>query len=92
MIWAKKRIRASDLRSIELLFRDQAEAFDVHQQMMLIVVDGNWPMITVFVSVLNENLLSSYYGFDFCTRRDLPSAPTLIAGCRVRFCRTFESA
>lgn len=92
MIWAKKRVRGSDLRSIELLFRDQAEAFDVHKQMMLIVVDGEWPMMTVFVSVLNEDLLSSYYGFDFCTRRELLSAPTLIAGCRVRFCRTFESA
>ncbi len=92
MIWAKKRIRVSDLRSIELLFRDQAEAFDKHKQMMLIAVDEDCPMITAFVSVLNENLLSSYYGFDFCTRRELPSAPILIAGCLVRFCRTFESA
>lgn len=92
MIWAKKRIRGSDLRSIELLFREQTAAFDEHKQMMLITVEEDWPMLTVFVSALSEELLSSYYGFSFCTRRELPLAPTLVAGCRIRFCRTFESA
>lgn len=89
MIWAWKRIVSGDLRSIELLFRDQVAAFDEHKQMMLIKVDDDWPIMVVFVSVLDEDLLSSYYGFSFCTRRELPSAPTLVAGCRVRFCRVF---
>lgn len=90
MIWARKRIASDELRSIELLFRDQVAAFDEHKQMMLIKVDEYWPMMKVFVSVPSEELLSSYYGFDFCPRWELPSAPTLLAGCRVRFCRVFD--
>ncbi|WP_245268132.1 hypothetical protein [Methylorubrum extorquens] len=39
MIWARKRIADGDLRSIELLFREQAAASDEHKQMMLIKVE-----------------------------------------------------
>lgn len=92
MIWARKRIADGDLRSIELLFREQAAAFDEHKQMMLIKVEEDWPMLAVFVSALNEELLSPFHEFSFCTRRELPLVPTLVAGCRIRFCRTFESA
>ncbi|ARO57107.1 hypothetical protein B2G69_25040 [Methylorubrum zatmanii] len=92
MIWAWKRIVSGDLRSIELLFQDQVAAFDDYKQMMLIKVDEDWPMVVVFVAVLDEALFSSYYDFKFCTRRELPSAPTLVAGCRVHFCRVFGKA
>lgn len=92
MIWATKRVSGDELKSIELLFREQAEAFDEHKQMLLVKVDEAWPMMVVFVWVHNEELLSSYCGFDLCTRRNLPSAPTLVSGCPIRFCRTFGSA
>lgn len=91
MLWAHKRMKADEIRSVELLFREQADSFDRTRQMLLVRVDEDWPMVGLWVCVPDPDLLTPYYGFRLCLRADLPLAPTLVAGCPEQFGRVFQA-
>ncbi|ARO53452.1 hypothetical protein B2G69_04355 [Methylorubrum zatmanii] len=90
MIWAHTRITTDKIRSVELLFREQAVSFDHARQMLLISVAEDRSMVRLWVCVPEIEMLTSYYGFSLCTRADLPLAPTLVAGCPEQFGRIFQ--
>lgn len=90
MVWAQKQVVAADIRSVALLFREQAAAFDRAREMLLVSVDEDWPKVRLWVRVPEPDLLTPYYGFSLCTRADLPLAPTLVAGCPEQFGRVFQ--
>jgi len=89
MIWASKLIHQDEVRSIEMLFRDQAASFDPNQKMLLVSVIQAWPNVRLWVAVPDADLLTPYYGFKPCRRNELPVAPALIAGCPKRFEQMF---
>lgn len=91
MIWATRLVSEEEVVSIERLFRDQAESFDPGSQMQLIRVDEEWPAVRLWVAVPDADLLTPYYGFQSCSRIDLPFAPTLVDGCRTRFSSMFHN-
>ncbi|MGE7152741.1 hypothetical protein ACQKJ1_03255 [Methylorubrum rhodesianum] len=90
MIWAQRRIATEKIRSVEILFREQAASLDPSRQMLLVSVDEDWPMVRLWVCVPEPDLLTPYYGFSLCTRADLPLAPTLVAGCPEQFGRVLQ--
>ncbi|PZP69816.1 hypothetical protein [Methylorubrum populi] len=90
MLWAQRSVRAEELPSIERLFRDQVDAFAPDSRMLLVSVDGAWPMLQLWVGTLNADLQSSYFGFTPCSRRDLPRAPVLVSGASARFSQIFH--
>lgn len=90
MIWATKLVGREEAQSIEFLFREQTASFDPGRQMLLVSVDEEWPMIRLWVTVPDPDLLAPYYGFVSCPRRSLPPAPVLLAGDRVRFGQIFH--
>ncbi|WP_244573401.1 hypothetical protein [Methylorubrum populi] len=81
---------ADTIRSVEILFREQAASLDPLCQMLLVRVDEDWPMVRLWVCVPEPDLLTPYYGFSLCTRADLPLAPTLVAGCPEQFGRILQ--
>ncbi|GAA0277754.1 hypothetical protein LNAOJCKE_5079 [Methylorubrum aminovorans] len=90
MIWATRLITEEEVASFERLFTDQAEAFDPNDQMLLVSVKADWPGVRLWVGVPDDDLLSSYYGFQPCKRSELPIAPTLVRGSATRFSRMFH--
>lgn len=90
MIWATRLVLTNEVASIERLFRDQAEAFDLGAQMQLVFVNEEWPSVRLWVAVPDSDLLAPYYGFQPCSRSDLPIAPTLVGGCPRRFASIFH--
>ncbi|MBD8909306.1 hypothetical protein [Methylorubrum zatmanii] len=91
MIWLHKRVAADEVRSITLLFRDQAAAFDSDNRMLLVSVADAEPEIGLWLCLPELDLLPPYYGFSLCSRPDLPRAPTLVAGCPEHFARLFQN-
>lgn len=91
MIWSYKRVSEAELRSIALLFREQAVSFDVSGHMLLVAVTEEGGGLNLWVRVPDLDLLTPYYGFTLCTRADLPLAPALVAGCPEQFGRVFQS-
>ena len=88
MLWATKRVGRDEAASIEHLFRDAA--FDPHAEMLLIGVDEDDRMVSLWVAAPDYDLLAPYYGFTPCMRANLPSAPILIAGKSERFGSIFH--
>lgn len=91
MIWATKLISRDNVRSIEFLFREQSASLDPGRQMLLVSVDEEWPMIRLWITVPDPDLLTPYYGFVSCPRRSLPAAPVLLAGDPIRFAQIFHA-
>jgi hypothetical protein len=91
MIWASKLVHQDEVKSVEMLFRDQTASFDAEQQMLLVSVLQDWPKVRLWVAVADEALLTPYYGFAPCRRNELPVAPTLIAGSSTHFERVFQN-
>ncbi|MBB2961881.1 hypothetical protein [Methylobacterium sp. R2-1] len=90
-------IDRANVPSVTFLFREQIASFDPGRQMMLISVDEEWPMIRLWVALPDPALLTPYYGFVSCPRRDvscprrdLPTAPVLLAGDPARFEQMFH--
>lgn len=90
MLWAHKRVATDDVRSVELLFREQAVSFDRTRRMLLVSVVEHGSAVRLWVCVPEIEMLTPYYGFSLCTRAELPLAPTLVAGCPEQFGRIFE--
>ena len=90
MIWLHKRVPMDEVRSITLLFRDQAASFDPEGRMLLVSVAGAEPEIGLWLCLPELDLLPPYYGFNLCSRADLPRAPALVAGCPEHFARLFQ--
>ena len=91
MIWSHKRVSEDEVRSITLLFREQAVSFDPSGQMLLVAVAEDGRSQHLWVRVPDLDLLASYYGFSLCTRAELPLAPARLAGCPEQFARLFQS-
>lgn len=91
MIWATRRVRHDEVRSIEGLFHDQIASLDLGSQMLLVAVN-ECPMVRLWVVLPDYDLLGAYYGFNRCKRSDMPVAPYLVAGCPRLFGSVFHSA
>ena len=89
MIWASKLVHEDEVKSVEVLFQEQVASFDPNRAMLMVSVMQDWPKVRLWVSVPDAELLTPYYGFKPCRRNELPIAPTLIAGCPVRFQQMF---
>lgn len=91
MIWATKRVQQDEVRSIVGLFRDQAASFDPGGQMLLVAVEDQ-PMVRLWVTLPDYDLLETYYGFARCKQADLPIAPYLLAGSDRLFGSVFHGS
>lgn len=91
MLWATRLLDAGDDFYIRELFEAQHAALGNPRDMMLIAVDEGGCQRRLFVGVPDAEMLNAYYGFDFCLRRDLPTAPTLITGHQDVFQAMFQS-
>ncbi|GEP12517.1 hypothetical protein [Methylobacterium gnaphalii] len=91
MLWATRAINAHDSASIGELFADQWAALGHNRDMMLLVIQETPMRHRLFVSVPDRYLLDAYVGFEPCLRRDIPPAPTLVAGDQGVFQAMFQS-
>ena len=91
MLWATRVVEASEIASVEELFADQSAALGFPRDMMLLAIDEEPSRRRVFVGVPDANLLDSYFGFAACLRRDVPRAPSLVAGDQGVFQAMFQS-
>lgn len=91
MLWASRLLDVGNDVYIRELFEAQRAALGKPHDMMLIAVDEEGYKRRLFVGVPNGEMLNGYFGFDFCLRRDLPKAPTLIAGHQEVFQAMFQS-
>lgn len=90
MIWANRSVTNEDVESLQLLFLDQASTLDPGKQMLLVSCAEEWPNTHLWVAVPDIEMLEPYYGFALCQRGALPIAPSLVAGCPVRFGLVFH--
>ncbi|MEH3120087.1 MAG: hypothetical protein PGN25_21490 [Methylorubrum populi] len=55
MTWAQRQVTRDEIRSVELLFREQAASFDRDKRMLLVRVDeawdGTWPAVRLRVPI-----------------------------------------
>lgn len=91
MLWATRLLNVGGDLYIRELFDAQRAALGTPRDMMLIAVDEEGCKRRLFVGVPDEVMLSAYYGFNPCLGRNLPKAPTLIAGHQDAFQAMFQS-
>ncbi|KAB1068483.1 hypothetical protein [Methylobacterium planeticum] len=91
MLWATRLLDAGEGIGVEELFAGQSAALGSPRDMMLLAVDEAPARRRVFVGVPDPNLLDCYSGFEACLRRDVPRAPTLVAGDQGVFQAMFQS-
>lgn len=91
MLWATRLFDLCQGSDIEELFADQYAASGRPKDMMLIEVRNEVGRRRLYVGAPGPELLSCYYGFASCLRRDLPKAPTLIAGNQAVFQAMFSA-
>ncbi|MGU3537748.1 hypothetical protein [Methylobacterium sp. A54F] len=91
MMWATRLVQPEEMASIKELFTDQSAALGAPRDMMLLEVREEAGGIRLYVGVPEAEMLSSYFGFAPCLKRDLPKAPALIAGDRAVFQAMFQA-
>ena len=91
MLWATRVVEAAESAGVENLFGEQSAALGFPRDMMLLVVDEPPSRHRLFVGVPDAELLGSYFGFRPCLRREIPQAPTLVAGDQGVFQAMFQS-
>ena len=91
MLWATRLLAVGDDLYVRELFEAQRAVLGDPRDMMMIAVEEEGCQRRLFVGVPDEEMLNAYYRFDFCLRRDLPKAPTLIAGHQNVFQAMFQS-
>ena len=91
MLWATRLIDVAKGIEIERLFADQSAALGFPRDMMLLAVEEPPSRHRLFVGVPEPELLGAYFGFRTCLRRDIPQAPTLMAGDQGMFQAMFQS-
>ncbi|MCE4226961.1 hypothetical protein HCU64_24800 [Methylobacterium sp. C25] len=91
MLWATRVFDADFSVSIEELFAEQSAALNHSREMMLLLIQETPMHHRFFVGVPEQSLLDVYVGFEPCLRRDIPPAPTLLAGDQGVFQAMFQS-
>lgn len=91
MLWATRVVDEADEAPIRELVTDQRSAFGRPTDLMLVALPGEPGKRHLWLGVSDEELLTAYYGFTPCLRRDLPKAPVLLEGEQAMFQAIFQS-